>query len=47
MTLLKGQKAKTKAGISANIKKEVNSGKSQRQAVAIAMNVAGKKKKKK
>lgn len=46
MPLCKGEKGKTKAGIKSNIKTEMASGKSQKQAVAIAMNVAGKKKKK-
>lgn len=49
MPLLKGKKAKTKKGISANIKKEIKAGKPQKQAVAIALNVArgGKKRRKK
>jgi hypothetical protein len=44
MPLLKGKKAKTPAGISANIRREIKSGRPQRQAVAIAMRVAGKPK---
>jgi len=45
MPLLSGKKARTKAGISSNIKTEMKAGKPQRQAVAIAMNKAGKSKK--
>lgn len=44
MPLVKG---KSKAAVSANIKTEMKSGRPQKQAVAIAMNVAGKAKKKK
>lgn len=46
MPLIKGAKAKTKAGFSSNIKKEVGAGKPQKQAVAIAYSVAKKAKKK-
>ncbi len=47
MTLIKGAKAKTKKGFSSNIKKEMEAGKPQKQAVAIAYSVADKAKKKK
>lgn len=47
MPLLKGQKAKTKKGFEKNIKAEINSGKPQKQAVAIAYSLAGKSKPKK
>ena len=43
MPLVKGAKAKTKKGISENIRREINSGKPQKQAVAIALSVAKKK----
>jgi len=46
MPLVKGKKAKTKAGFSENIKKEIKAGKPQKQAVAIAYSVARKSKKK-
>lgn len=42
MPLIKGNKAKTKKGISLNIKKEMDSGKKQSQAVAIALSQARK-----
>lgn len=47
MPLVKGNKAKSKKGISENIRREIDSGKPQKQAIAIAMSVAGKSKKKK
>ena len=47
MPLIKGAKAKTRAGFSENIRREVNAGKPQKQAVAIAFSEAKEKKKKK
>jgi hypothetical protein len=47
MPLLGGKKARTKAGISANIRTEMKAGRPQRQAIAIAMSKAGKSKPKK
>jgi hypothetical protein len=47
MPLLKGAKARSRAGFSENVKREMNSGKKQSQAVAIAYSLAGEKKKKK
>lgn len=47
MPLLKGQKAKSKKGISENIRREIEVGKPQKQAIAIAMSVAGKSRKNK
>lgn len=44
MPLLKGAKAKTKKGVSENIRREMHAGKSQKQSVAIALSVAGKAK---
>ena len=35
MPLIKGQKAKTKKGFSENIRREMDAGKEQKQAVAI------------
>ncbi len=45
MPLIKGKKAKTKKGISENIRREMHAGKPQDQAIAIAMQKAGKSKK--
>ena len=48
MPLIKGKKAKSKKGFSENIKREMEAGKPQKQAVAIAYSEArGKKGKKK
>jgi hypothetical protein len=48
MPLIGGKKAKTRAGMSSNIKREMAAGKPQKQAVAIAYSKArgGKKRKK-
>ena len=46
MPLIKGKKATTKAGISENIRREMHSGKPQKQAIAIAMQTARDAKKK-
>jgi len=40
------KKGSSKATIAANIKREVKAGRPQKQAVAIAMNAAGKSRKK-
>ncbi len=42
MPLLKGPKGRSKKAISANISRSVKEGKPQKQAIAIAMTVAGK-----
>jgi hypothetical protein len=49
MPLVKGKKAKTKKGFSTNVKREMEAGKPQKQAVAIAYSEAreGKKRRKK
>jgi hypothetical protein len=44
MSLVKGAKAKSKKGFSSNVKAEMDAGKPQNQAVAIAYSEAGKKK---
>lgn len=46
MPLKKGKKAKSKKGIASNIRTEIKHGKKPKQAVAIAMRLAGKKRKK-
>ncbi len=45
MPLKKGAEARTKKGFSDNVKAEMNAGKPQKQAVAIAYSEAGEKKK--
>jgi hypothetical protein len=45
MPLVKGAKAKTRKGFSENIKREMNAGKPQKQAVAIAYAETKEKKK--
>ena len=48
MPLVKGKKAKSKKGFSENVRREMNAGKTQKQAVAIAYSVkrrTGKKRK--
>ena len=47
MPLVKGAKAKTKKGFSENIKREMDAGKPQKQAVAIAYSEAKEGKRKK
>jgi len=49
MPLIKGKAAKTKEGFSENVRREMEAGKPQKQAVAIAYSEArgGKKRKKK
>jgi hypothetical protein len=46
MPLVKGAKAKTRKGFSENVKAEMDAGKKQSQAVAIAYSQARKPKKK-
>lgn len=46
MPLVKGKKARSSEGFSENIKKEISSGKKQKQAVAIAFSEANRSKKK-
>jgi hypothetical protein len=47
MPLVKGKKAKTRAGFSENVKREMDAGKPQKQAVAIAYSESKGKKKRK
>lgn len=47
MPLVKGAKAKSRKGFSANVKAEMEAGKPQKQAVAIAYSEARGKKKRK
>lgn len=47
MPLVSGKAAKTKKGFSENVRREVNAGKPQKQAVAIAYAQKRKPKKKK
>ena len=47
MPLVKGEKAKTRAGKEANLKAELNAGKPKKQALAIMYSEAGESKKKK
>lgn len=47
MPLVKGPKAKTRKGFSENVKREIEAGKPQKQAVAIAYSEARGSKKKK
>lgn len=47
MPLIEGKTAKTRAGFSENVRREIGAGKPQKQAVAIAYSVAGETKKKK
>ncbi len=46
MPLVKGKAAKTKKGFSTNVKREMEAGKPQKQAVAIAYSEAKQSKKK-
>ena len=45
MPLVKGRKAKTRKGFSENVKREMEAGKPQKQAVAIAYSEAREDKK--
>lgn len=46
MPLVKGAEARTKKGFSENVKKEIEAGKPQKQALAIAYSEAKRSKKK-
>lgn len=46
MPLVKGARAKTRKGFSDNVKREINAGKPQKQAVAIAYSEARSTKRK-
>lgn len=46
MPLVKGAKARTSKGLGENIKREMDSGRSQKQSVAIAYSEAGENKRK-
>lgn len=45
MPLKKGKAAKSKKGIASNIRTEMRHGRPQKQAIAIAMRLAGKRRK--
>lgn len=47
MPLIKGEKAKTRAGQSENIIREIEAGKPKKQAIAISYSLMGEKKRKK
>lgn len=47
MPLISGKKSRTKKGFSENIRREIEAGKKQKQAVAIAYSQARRSKKKK
>jgi Family of unknown function (DUF6496) len=42
MPLIKGKKAKSRKGISENIRREMHAGKKQKQSIAIALSIARK-----
>jgi hypothetical protein len=47
MPLIKGAKARSRKGFGENVKREMEAGKPQKQAVAIAYSEAGEKKRRK